>query len=42
MFNYFRLTWMWPSIADIYQQMDIYGGYGSDNGPGKVVSVTVS
>jgi hypothetical protein len=40
-YNYFRLTWQWPPTTSISSYMDIYGGYGSDNGPGKVVSVTV-
>jgi hypothetical protein len=39
--NYFRLTWQWPPTTSISSYMDIYGGYGADNGPGKVVSVTV-
>jgi len=40
-YNYFRLTWQWPPTTSISSYMDIYGGYGADNGPGKVVSVTV-
>jgi len=40
-YNYFRLTWQWPPTTSISNYMDIYGGYGADNGPGKVVSVTV-
>ena len=40
--NYFRLTWQWPPTTSISSYMDIYGGYGSDNGPGKVVSIAVS
>lgn len=40
--NYFRLTWQWPPTTSISSYMDIYGGYGSNSGPGKVVSVTVS
>ena len=39
--NYFRLTWQHPPTTSISSYMDIYGGYGSNNGPGKVVSVTV-
>jgi hypothetical protein len=39
--NYFRLSWNWPPLSSIYSGMDIYGGYGSDNGPGKVEKVTV-
>jgi hypothetical protein len=40
-YNYFRLTWQWPPTTSVNSYMDIYGGYGADNGPGKVVSVTV-
>jgi hypothetical protein len=40
--NYFRLTWQWPPTTSISSYMDIYGGFGSNSGPGKVVSVTVS
>jgi hypothetical protein len=41
-YNYFRITWNWPPLTSIYSGMDIYGGYGANNGPGKVDSVTVS
>jgi len=41
-YNYFRLTYGWPLTSSIYSNMDIYGGYGATNGPGKVVSFTVS
>ena len=40
--NYFRLTWQWPPTTSISSYMDIYGGFGANSGPGKVVSVTVS
>jgi len=40
--NYFRLTWMWPSTTTMSSYINTYGGFGSDTGPGKVVSVTVS
>jgi hypothetical protein len=39
--NYFRLTWQHPPTTSISSYMDIYGGFGSNSGPGKVVSVTV-
>jgi len=39
--NYFRLTWQWPPTTSISSYMDIYGGFGANSGPGKVVSVTV-
>jgi hypothetical protein len=39
--NYFRLTWQWPPTTSISSYTDIYGGFGSNSGPGKVVSVTV-
>ena len=40
--NYFRLTWQWPPTTSISSYMDIYGGFGANSGPGKVVSITVS
>jgi hypothetical protein len=40
-YNYFRITWQWPPLTSIYSGMDIYGGYGADNGPGKVEKITV-
>ena len=41
-YNYFRVTWQWPSTTSISSYITTYDGYGADNGPGKVVSVTVS
>jgi len=41
-YNYFRVTWQWPSTTSMSSYMTIYGGFGATNGPGKVVSITVS
>ena len=43
-YNYFRVTWQWPSVTDPTTNMNIYGsysGFGADNGPGKVDLITV-
>jgi hypothetical protein len=43
-YNYFRITWQWPSVTDPTTNMNIYGsysGFGADNGPGTVDLITV-
>jgi hypothetical protein len=43
-YNYFRITWQWPSVNDPTTNMNIYGsysGFAPDNGPGKVDLITV-
>jgi hypothetical protein len=42
-YNFFRITWQWPSVTDPTTNMNIYGsysGFGADNGPGKVDLIT--